>query len=118
MWEVRFAEDDLAFDRARYLVFERFYGLAGAGGMRILRPDGTQYQYEANPGTWTNFAPEDWHSIPLDALAALHASLAQKMRVDGLDDGRALRRDYDAERERVDTLMASVIRIADRASKT
>lgn len=112
MYEVRFAEDEHWLDRGRYLVYRKIEG-ANFSQMLVLRPDGTEFVYELSPTVEVRLAPEDWFRIPLDALGALHGALAKKLRLDGIEDPRALRQDYDAERERVDTLMASLIRIAD-----
>jgi len=35
-----------------------------------------------------------------------------------IDDSQSLRKDYTAERERVDTMLTTLLRIADRSSRT
>jgi hypothetical protein len=114
MYEVRFLEDQHWLDRARFMVARRYNN----DDLEVLRPDGQSVVYTSAPGAATSFEDKDWFTIPLDALVPLHSHLTKKLRLDGLDDGQGLRKDYNAERERVDTLMATVIRIADRASRT
>jgi hypothetical protein len=109
MYEVRFFEDQHWLDRARFMVVQRYNN----GDIEVVRPDGTRYIYQNAPGVERQWADEDFFVIPLDALTSLHSQLTKKMRLDGIDDSQSLREDYNAERERVDTLMGLAIRIAD-----
>jgi hypothetical protein len=102
MFEVRFLEDDIVLERSRFVVVERMRGLTGGQhAIMVARPDGTYYQHETPPAAMITWAPEDAHSIPLDALASLHDAVGQKLRLDFPTD-RTLRADYLAERTRVD----------------
>lgn len=55
--------------------------------------------------------PAHWLTMPEDMARAMYEALADYFGHSG-NDTRALRRDYDSERKRVDDLIAAVIRRA------
>ena len=102
MFEVRFLEDDIMLERARFLVLERHRDFQDRQhALTVARPDGTFYRHEGAPGEALSWEAADAHSIPLEALASLHDVLGVKLRLDFPTD-RTLRQDLLAERARVD----------------
>lgn len=75
---------------------------------RLLVLDGEIYRWvELNPTTATINDPVDpTYELPWDVGRALLDALTQHYR--GAEDTRALRRDYDAERKRVDDLTKTI----------
>lgn len=53
---------------------------------------------------------DEWLHLPLDLARALYEGLADHFGHSG-NDTRALRRDYDAERARVDKMLAALVEV-------
>jgi hypothetical protein len=81
----------------------------GDGRRTVLRPDGAWTT--AEPGTTLT---DPSLRVPEGAGRALLEALAR--HYEGGEDTRALRRDYDAERARVDSLVGVLARTVERAS--
>jgi hypothetical protein len=73
------------------------------GFVSVLDPHGVVHQVSEELE-----ADQDWAwQLPVAALAPLHAALGSHLGI--VDSPEALRRDYNAERARVDTLLNAVV---------
>lgn len=83
------------------------YGDDGSHPREVLRIDGDTYRWDEIP---LNAAFEPTLTLPGEFARALLDGLT--CHYQGVDDMRSLRRDYDAERKRVDALIEHLAAIA------